>query len=182
MCNEGELLEKFNIQLAPGADDLNWSQTVKKAIADKHRGRSLRRLHAGIKMDVRRHRRRALQRRRDESRDASRLAAKYGCSRRRHPVLERPPGRTGHHALLPPTPCSPTKGIPVVCETDIHGAITSLLVQAAAMDDDSPQLLCRLDRPPSRPMTNARAAAALRPLAAVGWRRLPSPADLPPGL
>ncbi len=25
--------------------------------------------------------------------------------------------------------------IPVVCETDIHGAITSIMVQAAAMDE-----------------------------------------------
>ena len=27
------------------------------------------------------------------------------------------------------------EGIPVVCETDIHGAITALLVEAAALDD-----------------------------------------------
>ena len=27
------------------------------------------------------------------------------------------------------------EGFPVVCETDVHGAITSLLVQAAGMDE-----------------------------------------------
>ena len=40
-------------------------------------------------------------------------------------------------------------GIPIVCETDIHGAITALMVEAAG-PGPSPRYVRRLDRAPSR--------------------------------
>ena len=55
------------------------------------------------------------------------------------------------------------EGIPVVCETDIHGAITALLVEAADMGENT-QLLRRLDYPSSG-YPQWRTAAALRPVA-----------------
>lgn len=39
------------------------------------------------------------------------------------------------------------EGIPVVCETDIHGAITSLMVEAAGMGES--RSFCGLDDPSS---------------------------------
>lgn len=48
-------------------------------------------------------------------------------------MLERTPRRNWNHALCSECPLNDI-GIPVVCETDIHGAITALLVEAAGMD------------------------------------------------
>ena len=91
MCNEGELLEKFNIQLAPiPLPEL--TAAVKHAIAEDPR------CNAG-----------AIQ-------CWNALQDELGIM-----------------------PCAANsilneKGIPIVCETDIHGAVTALMVEAAAND------------------------------------------------
>ena len=74
MCNEGELLEKFNIQLTP-IPMPELTDEMKKAKAE------------------------------------------------------------GTEVAKVVEYCRQAAAIPVVCETDIHGAITALLVEAAALDD-----------------------------------------------
>jgi len=62
------------------------------------------------------------------------LAAQYGC----HAIaIQCWNALQGEIGIMP---CAANsllneEGIPVVCETDIHGAITALLVEAAALDD-----------------------------------------------
>ena len=62
------------------------------------------------------------------------LAAKYGCSAVAIQCWNALQDELG---IMPCCANSllTDEGLPVVCETDIHGAITSILVQAAAMDE-----------------------------------------------
>lgn len=131
MCNEGELLERFNIQLAP-IPMTELTQAVKDAKAE---GTEVQKTIEYIRanMDV-------------KIKDAevenvaalkvamSNLIKKYGC---------KAAGIQCWNALqaeLGIMPCAANallndEGIPVVCETDIHGAITALLVEAAGMGE-----------------------------------------------
>ncbi len=131
MCNEGELLEKFNIQLSPiPLPEL--TAEVRKAIADKTEveatiayckenmqicvsGEQLTNV-AGLAVAM------------------ERLIKKYQCSAGAIQCWNALQDELGI------MPCAANallneKGIPVVCETDIHGAITALLVEAATLDD-----------------------------------------------
>ena len=58
--------------------------------------------------------------------------------------------------------------IPVTCETDIHGAITSVMVQAA-YDERGSDVLCRFDGASSR-QSERRAAVSLRQLSGIALR------------
>ena len=131
MCNEGELLEKFNIQLAP-IPMPELTGEVKKA---KEEGEEVRQVmeYCRRAMDVR-------------ITDAElenvaalkvamkRLAQKYGC---KAVAIQCWNALQGELGIMP---CAANslmneEGIPVVCETDIHGAVTALLAEAAAMNE-----------------------------------------------
>ncbi|MDR2433676.1 MAG: L-fucose/L-arabinose isomerase family protein [Treponema sp.] len=131
MCNEGELLEKFNIQLAPipmtelveamgEAENQTEAKETLSYIKEKMElkcDESVASKTAALKTAMKN------------------LAARYHCNAvaiQCWNALQSEIGimPCGANALLT------DEGIPVVCETDIHGAITSLLVQAAALGEN----------------------------------------------
>lgn len=131
MCNEGELLERFNIQLAP-IPMPELIQEVKKVKAERN---EMLQVAAYCKevMNIK------VEEEQLESIAAlkvamKRLADKYGCKAIAIQCWNALQGEIGI------MPCAANsllneEGIPVVCETDIHGAITSLMVEAAGMDE-----------------------------------------------
>ncbi len=130
MCNEGELLEKFNIQLAPipmpelkSAIDaaLQEGTRVEKTLDSLRQRMNLcvpedkAKMVAALKLAM------------------GDLAEKYGC---KAVAIQCWNALQDEIGIMP---CCANgllteEGIPVVCETDIHGAITSLLVQAAELN------------------------------------------------
>lgn len=129
MCNEGELLEKFNIQLAPVplpelTEEVKRAKEEKTEVARvmeycrknfevKIRDEELANV-AGLKVAI------------------SRLAKQYGCNAAAIQCWNALQGELGI------MPCAANsllneEGFPVVCETDIHGAITALMCEAAGM-------------------------------------------------
>lgn len=131
MCNEGELLEKFNIQLSP-IPMPELTQEMKKVKAEKT---EVEKVIAYIKENM------EIQIKVDEVENVAALkvamkslATKYGCNAIAIQCWNCLQSEIGI------MPCAANallndEGIPVVCETDIHGAITSLLVEAAGMDE-----------------------------------------------
>ncbi len=131
MCNEGELLEKFNIQLSP-IPMTELMQTVKAAKEDDTK---IKEIVSYIKDNM------EVEIEEQEVQNVAALAAameeliaKYGCQAAAIQCWN------ALQAELGIMPCAANailneKGIPVVCETDIHGAITALLVEAAGMGD-----------------------------------------------
>lgn len=131
MCNEGELLEKFNIQLAP-IPMPELTDEVKKVKAEKT---EVEKVVAYCKenMEI------MVNDTQLENVAALKvamknLAAKYGCQAIAMQCWNQLQNEIGI------MPCAANallndEGIPVVCETDIHGAITSLLVEAAGMGE-----------------------------------------------
>ncbi len=131
MCNEGELLERFNIQLAP----IPMPELVSELKKAKEEKTEVEKVIAYINsnMDVRV--------KPDELENIaalkvamSTLARKYDCNAvaiQCWNCMQDELGimPCGANALLT------DEGLPVVCETDIHGAITSVLVQAAGMGE-----------------------------------------------
>lgn len=131
MCNEGELLEKFNIQLAPvPIPELTGEMNrVRKEETDKVEDvirycrenmtckieDDLLNNVAALKVAMRN------------------LADKYGASAIAIQCWNALQGEIGI------MPCAANsllneEGLPVVCETDIHGAITQLMVEAADLE------------------------------------------------
>ncbi|MDR2786248.1 MAG: L-fucose/L-arabinose isomerase family protein [Treponema sp.] len=126
MCNEGELLERFNIQLAP----IPMTELAEGVRAAEKTGETAR-TAAYIKanMDIRVDED-TVQKTAALKTAMAGLAAKYGCNAVAIQCWNALQTEIGI------MPCAANSlltddGIPVVCETDIHGAITSLLVQAA---------------------------------------------------
>jgi L-fucose isomerase-like protein len=131
MCNEGELLEKFNINLAPipmpelttaiakaKENESALSKTIEYIIANMDiRIKADELCHvAALKIAM------------------QELADKYGCNAIAIQCWNALQSEIGI------MPCAANalltdEGLPVVCETDIHGAITSVLVQAAGMGE-----------------------------------------------
>ena len=131
MCNEGELLEKYNVQLAPIplpelTEEINkWKaekNEVAKVIAYCKENMTcqisddLLENVAGLKVAMKS------------------LADKYGCNAIAIQCWNALQGEIGI------MPCAANallneEGIPVVCETDIHGAISQLITEAAAMNE-----------------------------------------------
>lgn len=131
MCNEGELLERFNIQLSP-IPMTELTEAVKVAkfqseqIAEvvnyckenmniRIKGEELE-MVAALKVAMKG------------------LAEKYGCNAIAIQCWNALQSELGI------MPCAANsllneEGIPVVCETDIHGAITAVMVEAAGMDE-----------------------------------------------
>lgn len=131
MCNEGELLEKFNIQISPVplpelyAEIKKWKEEKKEVAEVVEYCRA--NMNCNISDD------------RLESVAALKvamksLAAKYGCNAVAIQCW---------NALqdeLDIMPCAANallneEGIPVVCETDIHGAVSQLIAEAASMNE-----------------------------------------------
>ena len=133
MSNEGELLEKYNIHLAP-IPMPELTAEVKAAKADKERLTAVVD-YILVSMDVRV--------KPDELETVaalkiamSDLAKKYKCNAIAIQCWNFLQSELGI------MPCAANalltdEGLPVVCETDIHGAITSILVQAAGMGEAS---------------------------------------------
>lgn len=131
MCNEGELLEKFNIQLAP-IPMPELTDEVKKAKEEKT---EVEKVVNYCKENM------EIMIKEEELINVAalkvamkRLSEKYGCQAIAIQCWNALQGELGV------MPCAANallndEGIPVVCETDIHGAITSLLVEAAGMDE-----------------------------------------------
>ncbi len=131
MCNEGELLEKFNIQLSPIplpelTDEINkWKaeKTEVKKVIDYCKENMNCKISdellenvAGLKVAMKS------------------LAEKYGCNAIAIQCWNALQGEIGI------MPCAANsllneEGIPVICETDIHGAISQLITEAAAMNE-----------------------------------------------
>lgn len=130
MCNEGELLERFNIQLAPIpmpelTEEMNRVKEARTeveavvAYCKEHMEICIRPEElwnvAALKVAMKH------------------LAEKYGC---RAIAIQCWNALQSEIGIMP---CAANsllneEGIPVVCETDIHGAITVLMAEAAAFD------------------------------------------------
>ena len=131
MCNEGELLEKFNIQLSP-IPMPELTDEVKKAKAEKTEVEE-------VVTYCREHMEICIKDAELENVAAlkvamKRLAEKYGCKAIAIQCWNQLQSELGI------MPCAANallndEGIPTVCETDIHGAITALLVEAAGMGE-----------------------------------------------
>lgn len=131
MCNEGELLERFNIQLSP-IPMPELTAAMKKA-KEEHNA------VAQVMDYCRSHMRILIKEEELESVAALKVAMKqladqYGCNAIAIQCWNALQSEIGI------MPCAANsllneEGIPVVCETDIHGAITALMVEAAGMDE-----------------------------------------------
>ena len=131
MCNEGELLEKFNIQLSP-IPMPELTDEVKKA---KEEGTEVAEVMDYCRKNM------EVQVKDNELENVAalkvamkRLVKKYGCQAAAIQCWNQLQAEIGI------MPCAANallneEGIPVVCETDIHGAITALLVEAADMGE-----------------------------------------------
>lgn len=131
MCNEGELLERFNIQLAPipMTELMEEVRAVKQEQTLQQEILSYIQQHMEIKITD------------AETAQVAALAAamlnlvhKYGCNAAAIQCWN------ALQTELGIMPCAANavlneRGIPVVCETDIHGAITALMAEAAAMGE-----------------------------------------------
>lgn len=132
MCNEGELLEKYGIQLAPIpipelTEEMN---RVKKDEADKV-AQTVAYCHESMNCNIEEN---LLQNVAALKAAMKNLAAKYGCSAIAIQCWNALQGEIGI------MPCAANsllneEGLPVVCETDIHGAVTQVLVEAAALGE-----------------------------------------------
>lgn len=132
MCNEGELLERFNIQLAP-IPMPELTEEIRRAKADGDEVAEViaycrKEMEICIPDD-------ALENVAALKVAMKRLITKYGCQAAAIQCWNQLQSEIGI------MPCAANallneEGIPVVCETDIHGAITALLVEAAAMGEN----------------------------------------------
>lgn len=131
MCNEGELLEKFNIQLSP----IPMPELLQEVKAAKEEGteaaKVLGYIRANMEVKIPEE---ALLNVAALKVAMSTLVKKYGCNAvaiQCWNCLQQELGimPCAANALLN------EEGIPVVCETDIHGAITALMVEAAGMGE-----------------------------------------------
>jgi len=133
MCNEGELLERYNVQLAP-IPMPELTAEVEAVKAEKNKvAETVKYIEDTMIVRIKQ----------DELESVAalkiamqNLAAKYSCNAiaiQCWNFLQEELGimPCAANALLT------DEGLPVVCETDIHGAITSILVQAAGMGEAS---------------------------------------------
>lgn len=131
MCNEGELLEKFNIQLSP----IPMPELTARMKKVKEEGTEVLQVMAYCHE----HMKIAIKEEELEHVAALKIAMKelaqdYGCNAIAIQCWNALQDEI--HIM----PCAANsllneEGIPVVCETDIHGAITAVMVEAAGMDE-----------------------------------------------
>lgn len=131
MCNEGELLEKFNIQLSPVSMP-ELTEAFQRAVYEQDEIQEIMQFcRNNMEICI-------------KDKDLEKVAAlkiaiknlveKYGCQAAAIQCWNQLQSEIGI------MPCAANsllneEGIPVVCETDIHGAITALLVEAAGMGE-----------------------------------------------
>lgn len=131
MCNEGELLEKFNVQLAP----IPMPELTAEMKRVKSQGvevpKTVFYCRSCMNIEVKE----------DELENVAalkvamkNLAEKYGCNA----IAIQCWNELQHEIGI--MPCAANgllneEGIPTVCETDIHGAITALMVEAASLEE-----------------------------------------------
>lgn len=132
MCNEGELLEKFNIQLSP----IPMPELTKEVKKVKEEGGEVAKVIAYVKENM------AVKIKDQELEQVAALkvamkslAHKYGCNAIAIQCWNALQDEIGI------MPCAANsllneEGLPVVCETDIHGAITAVMTEAADLDDN----------------------------------------------
>lgn len=131
MCNEGELLEKFNVQLAPIPMPELTAEMKKVKAQGVEVPKTISHCRSCMNIEIKD----------DELENVAalkvamkNLAAKYGCNAIAIQCWNELQSEIGI------MPCAANsmlneEGIPTVCETDIHGAITALMVEAASLDD-----------------------------------------------
>lgn len=132
MCNEGELLEKFNIQLSP-IPMPELTEEINRVKQDEAKKVAETVAYCKEHMEI------CIKENELENVAALKVAMKnltqkYGCSAIAIQCWNQLQSELGI------MPCAANallneEGIPVACETDIHGAITSLLVEAACMGE-----------------------------------------------
>lgn len=126
MCNEGELLEKFNIQLSP-IPMTELVQAVRDAQADEQAmAAMLAHINDSFEICIPEDKVPAVA---GLAIAMKRLVEKYGCNAGAIQCWNALQDELGI------MPCAANAilnemGIPIVCETDIHGAITALMVEA----------------------------------------------------
>lgn len=130
MCNEGELLEKFNIQLSP----IPLPELTAQVKQAKEEGTEVKAVmdYCKEKMNI------CITEEQLENVAAlkvamRRLADQYGCNAVAIQCWNALQGELGI------MPCAANsllneEGLPVVCETDIHGAITAVMAEAADLN------------------------------------------------
>lgn len=131
MCNEGELLEKFNIQLAP-VPMPELTNKLKEVESSREVLDTIAYIKDNMTVCVKEE---ELKKVAALKTAMSSLAKQYGCSAIAIQCWNALQGEIGI------MPCAANslltqEGLPVVCETDIHGAITSILVQGAVLNDE----------------------------------------------
>lgn len=136
MCNEGELLEKFNIQLSP-IPMTELVEEVKAVKGNEQTQTALEDIKKTMKVSIKEN---EVEMVAALSVAMENLIKKYGCKAAAIQCWNALQDEIGI------MPCAANailneKGIPVVCETDIHGAITALMVEAATLDDTRSFLL-----------------------------------------
>lgn len=131
MCNEGELLEKFNIQLIP----IPLPELTAAMAEAKAEGKAVDEVvqYCTKNFNI------AISREQLETVAALKVAmrtliGKYGCNAAAIQCWNALQNEIGI------MPCAANallneEGIPVVCETDIHGAITALMAEAACLNE-----------------------------------------------
>ncbi len=131
MCNEGELLEKFNIQLAPIPMPELTAEMERVKAQGVEVPKTVSYCRSCMKIEVK-----------DGELEnvaalkvaMKNLAGKYGCNAIAIQCWNELQNEIGI------MPCAANsllneEGIPTVCETDIHGAITALMVEAASLNE-----------------------------------------------
>jgi L-fucose isomerase-like protein len=131
MCNEGELLEKFNIQLSP-VPLPELTAEVQRAKEEKTEVQEVMNYCKNV-MDIK-VREQELENVAALKVAMKRLLMKYGCNAGAIQCWNALQQELGI------MPCAANallneEGYPIVCETDIHGAVTALMVEAACLDD-----------------------------------------------
>jgi len=131
MCNEGELLEKFNVQLAPIPMPELTAEMKKVKMQGVEVPKTISYCRSCMNIEIKD----------DELENVAalkvamkNLAAKYGCNA----IAIQCWNELQHEIGIMPCAANSMlneEGVPTVCETDIHGAITALMVEAASLDD-----------------------------------------------
>lgn len=135
MCNEGELLEKFGIQIRPITMSEFTSMVIElESKKDDEVLQTVEYMKENMEICVPDD---AVIRLAALKTAIKRFAVQYGCNAVAIQCW------SALQQVLHVMPCVANslltdEGIPVVCETDIHGAITSVMVQAAAMGKTPP--------------------------------------------
>lgn len=132
MCNEGELLERFNIQLSP----IPIPELIAEVKKAKEAGTQVQEVMEYCRQNMRVE----IKDEHLEQVAALKVAMKtltdqYGCNAIAIQCWNALQGEIGI------MPCAANsllneEGIPVVCETDIHGAVTALMAEAAGMGEN----------------------------------------------